>query len=64
MVNQKRLAHKASDLSTKEKNSLEPGYSKSLGTLQDELIDTTPKPITSQPVTSQPVTPQSGCVIH
>merc|ERR1711988_1495425 len=43
MVNQKRLAHEVSDLSTKEKDSLEPGYAKSLHNLQCELLEKPPE---------------------
>jgi len=39
MVNQKRLAHEVSDLSTKEKDSLEPGYANSLHNLQCQLLE-------------------------
>merc|ERR1711988_469965 len=43
MVNQTRLAHEGSDLSTKEKDSLEPGYAKSLHNLQCELLEKPPQ---------------------
>lgn len=43
MVNKKMLSHEVPDLSTKEKDSLEPGYAKSLHNLQKELGLSEPK---------------------
>ena len=43
MTNQKRLSHEVSDLSTKEKDSLVPGYAKSLINLKIELGLSEPK---------------------